>query len=66
TKENRLVPTAVDGLSSGVSAIAAGGNHTCALKSTGAVVCWGWNKDGQLGVGTQTDRLVPTPVVGFP
>jgi len=62
----RRVPAPVAGLGSGVSAITAGLLHTCALKSTGGVVCWGYNKDGQLGDGTTTDRLVPTPVVGYP
>ncbi|MEM9490604.1 MAG: hypothetical protein AAGC55_15770, partial [Myxococcota bacterium] len=31
--------------------IAAGSFHTCALLDTGALRCWGWNYDGQLGYG---------------
>ena len=31
------------GLASGVTAIAAGANHSCALKAAGAVLCWGYN-----------------------
>ena len=65
TTEDRLVPTQVATLDSGVSAIANGLTHTCALKSTGAVVCWGSNSSGALRVGATTNRLAPTPVVGL-
>ncbi len=33
-----------------------------ARKTDGTVLCWGWNQYGQLGDGTTTDRLTPTPV----
>lgn len=48
--------------------IAAGAKHTCAEagyigSSQGHILnCWGWNADGQLGDGTNVDRLFPTPV----
>ena len=31
--------------------VVAGKHHTCALLETGDVRCWGFNKDGQLGLG---------------
>ncbi len=36
-----------------VVAIAAGTWHSCALRSSGRVVCWGWNWMGALGNGVQ-------------
>src|SRR6185436_13033033 len=38
---------------SGVTAIAAGENHTVVLKNDGTVVAWGYNRDGQV-TGTPT------------
>ena len=47
------------------AAISAGGSQTCALLSTGAVECWGWNYYGQVGDNTTVDRLTPTQVDGL-
>ena len=37
-------------------AIAAGGNHTCAILDDYTVKCWGDNEYGQLGIGDTEDR----------
>jgi alpha-tubulin suppressor-like RCC1 family protein len=47
---------------SGVAAIAAGGDHTCAYLTGGTVECCGDNSVGQLGDGTTTSSTMPVPV----
>ena len=45
-----------------VTAVAAGGEHNLAVTSTGAVLAWGYNSDGQLGNGGTGASNVPVNV----
>lgn len=67
TTLDRQIPTQVVGFGpgSGVKSVTLGGRHTCALKSNGAVYCWGNNEFGQLGTGTTEASPVPTQVFGL-
>lgn len=58
-------PVDVVGLPGGVTAVAIGRTHSCALTAGGAPLCWGDNSDGQLGDGTTTNRSSPSAVAGL-
>lgn len=43
--------------------VVTGGEHSCAILDDGSVKCWGWNTYGQLGLGTNNEKVkVPTAV----
>ncbi len=60
------VPVAVvtSGVLAGVTLtqVSAGFFFTCALSNTGAVYCWGFNSDGELGNNSTTNSSVPVAV----
>ncbi len=61
------IPVQVAGLTSGVSAIAAGGYHSCAIVNK-KIQCWGANGQGQLGNGNRSNEasLIPVTVAENP
>ena len=44
--------------------VSAGVEHTCVALRTGRVKCWGSNRNGQLGNGTQNSSTSPVTVIG--
>ena len=58
-------PAPVEGLTSGVAQVSAGGIHTCALLEDGSVVCWGDGSEGQLGQGSDEDEPRAVAVHGL-
>ena len=65
TRELRTTPVAVVGLTTDVSALALGANHSCALSNAGGVLCWGENSEGQVGDGTARNTKRPKQVLGM-
>lgn len=60
-----LAPSTVAGLSDIVD-VRGGGFHSCALRQTGQVLCWGYNAFGELGTGTTGSALTtPQNVIGI-
>ena len=58
-------PAPVPGLT-GITTIAAGANHSLAIMNDGTVWAWGFNGDGELGIGTNNLNVsTPTQSVGL-
>ena len=66
---NSPTPVQVAGLESGIIAIDAGWDFTCALLSDDTVECWGSNTSGQLGYGGENGQAgssaIPVQVTGL-
>lgn len=41
--------------------VKAGQNATCAVTTAGLLKCWGFNRDGQLGIGSTSNEPITTP-----
>ncbi len=65
SNSDRPAPVDVSGLASGTTALGAGTFHSCAMRTNGAMSCWGRNDFGQLGDGTQSNRNEPVDVIGL-
>lgn len=63
SRADRHTPALVPGLDSGVSAIVAGEKYSLALRRDGAVVAWGLNAGGAIGIDNIPDG--PVPVSGL-
>lgn len=57
-------PTLIPSLSSGVTEIAAGATHACAIQN-GVVKCWGQNAHGQIGNGAPITAASPATVLNI-
>lgn len=65
TREDSAKPVRLTAYPLGVSALAAGAEHACAIAPAGGVDCWGRGDLGQLGDGRSTDSSVPVPAKGL-
>lgn len=66
TNTERHAPAQVAGAVSGGSIIAAGSNRSLAVKSDGTLWDWGYNADGELGLGNTTNALSQPRFLGSP
>jgi alpha-tubulin suppressor-like RCC1 family protein len=65
TTTDHHAPTSVTvSTSAAITAIAAGGYHTCAVLSDGTAKCWGENDFGECGTTNTTNQMSPASVYG--
>ncbi|MGI6680657.1 MAG: RCC1 domain-containing protein [Bdellovibrionota bacterium] len=56
------LPKQVEGLSNVKKVFVGESSYTCAITQDDKLYCWGYNYDGQLGIGDTQKKLVPTLV----
>lgn len=61
-KIDRAFPKLVAGTYSGWKSVSAGGTHTCAIRTTGKLYCWGDDSLGQMGNSSVGRKPYPYPV----
>ena len=62
TVKVRDTPHQVRGLTQGIKTVDISAYSGCALLSNGKEKCWGWNGEGEVGIGSMADQI-PTPKV---
>jgi Raf kinase inhibitor-like YbhB/YbcL family protein len=62
TQTSQTTSVAVTSVPTGVTAVAAGLDYTCALTSSGGIWCWGTGTSGQLGNNNTSNQWRPVPV----
>lgn len=58
--DSQLTPAAVAQQGTAVG-LSAGAYHSCLMLSAGAIRCWGYNEDAELGSGPLTQSPIPVP-----
>ncbi len=65
TDTDRPMPIEVAGSATDWASVSVGGVHSCAIKTTGRLYCWGSDATGELGDGwPNSERDIPTEVSG--
>ena len=59
------IPTLISKMSNNIIQISAGAKHSLCLSSSGKIYSFGKNKSGQLGLGDDDDRNIPTLIPNF-
>lgn len=68
TTDDQHTPVMINGLSNIIEIIpnTSGSGYFFAIDNVGSVYSWGYNGYGQLGLGTTTNQVIPTPIDGLP